>query len=84
VGSDRDREVVVVSLTVNQPTGKGSVITRIPLDGNANGMTLSADGSTLYVAQDNSDELAAISTASNAVTAKVDTRGPASLAFLLL
>ena len=79
VGSDRDREVVVVNLTVNQATGKGSVITRIPLDGNANGVTLSADGSTLYVAQDNSDEVAVISTVSNAVTAKVDTRGPASL-----
>jgi YVTN family beta-propeller protein len=79
VGSDRDREVVVVNLTVNSTTGKGSVVTRIPLDGNANGMTLSADRSTLYVAQDNSDEVAIISTASNTVTAKVDTRGPASL-----
>ncbi len=79
VGSDRDREVVVVSLAVNPATGRGTVTTRIPLDGNANGMALSADGSTLYVAQDNSDEVAVISTTSNAVTAKVDTRGPASL-----
>jgi DNA-binding beta-propeller fold protein YncE len=79
VGSDRDREVVVVNLTVNQSTGKGTVVTRIPLDGNANGMTLSADRTTLYVAQDNADEVAVISTASNTVTAKVDTRGPASL-----
>ena len=77
VGSDRDRQVVVVSLAVNATTGKGTVITRIPLDGNANGMALS--GSTLYVAQDNSDEVAVISTASNTVTAEIDTRGPASL-----
>ncbi len=76
VGADRDREVVVVN--VSSPTA-GSFVARIPLDGNPNGMTLSADGSTLYVAQDNQDQVAVISTATNTITHKIDTRGPAFL-----
>jgi len=47
VSSDRDREVIAV----NVATQTGSFVARIPMDGNPNGMTLSADGSTLYVAQ---------------------------------
>ena len=78
IGADRDREVVAVN--VSNPT-TGSLIARIQLDGNPNGMTLSADGSTLFVAQDNQDQVAVIDTASNTVTHKIDTRGPASLGF---
>jgi len=44
-------------------------------------MTLSADGSKLYAAQDNQDQVAVIDTASNKVIGKIDTRGPASLDF---
>jgi len=77
VGCDRDREVVVVNIT-----GTGvSLLARIALDGNPNGMTLSSDGSTLFVAQDNQDQVAVIDTASNKITHKVDTRGPAHLGF---
>ena len=76
VGADRDREVVVVDLS--KPTG-GSLVTRIDLDGNPNGMTLSADGGTLFVAQDNQDQVAAISTKTNTIIHKIDTRGPAYL-----
>jgi YVTN family beta-propeller protein len=78
VGSDRDREVVVVNVASKTA---GSLVARIPTDGNPNGMTLSADGSTLYVAQDNQDQVAVIDTATNQVTHKIDTRGPASLDF---
>jgi len=78
VGCDRDREVVAVN--VASPTA-GSFLARIQLDGNPNGMTLSADGSTLYVAQDNQDQVAVIDTASNKVLHKIDTRGPAHLDF---
>ena len=76
VGADRDREVVAVD--VSNTTG-GSLVARIKLDGNPNGMAISADGSTLYVSQDNQDQVAVISTASNSVSKKIDTRGPASL-----
>jgi DNA-binding beta-propeller fold protein YncE len=76
VGCDRDREVVVVSIA--SPTA-GSFIMRIPLDGNPNGMTLSANGSLLYVAQDNQDQVAVINTATNTITHKIDTRGPSYL-----
>jgi hypothetical protein len=76
VGADRDREVIVVN--VADPTA-GSFVARIQLDGNPNGMTLSGDGSTLFVAQDNQDQVAVIDTATNTITHKIDTRGPATL-----
>src|SRR5258705_9156799 len=76
VGCDRDREVVAVN--VASPTA-GSFLARIKTDGKPNGMTLSADGSTLYVAQDNQDQVAVIDTATNKITHKIDTRGPAHL-----
>lgn len=75
VGIDRDREVDVVDLTATAP----HVTARIKVNGNPNGMTLNADQSTLYVAQDNADQVAVIATATNTVTANIDTRGPASL-----
>ena len=78
VGCDRDREVVAVN--VASPTA-GAFLARIQLDGNPNGMTLSADGSKLYAAQDNQDQVAVIDTASNKVLHKIDTRGPAHLDF---
>jgi YVTN family beta-propeller protein len=77
VGADRDREVVAVNIA----TAHGSLVARIQLDGNPNGMTLSADGSRLFVAQDNQDQVAVIDTATNEITDKIDTRGPASLNF---
>ena len=76
VGADRDREVIAVN--VANPTS-GSLVARIQLDGNPNGMTLSQDGSTLFVAQDNQDQVAVIDTATNTITHKIDTRGPADL-----
>src|SRR5258706_1216011 len=76
VGSDRDREVVVVNVASQTA---GSLVARIQTDGNPNGMTLSADGSTLYVAQDNQDQVAVIDTATNKITHKIDTRGTAHL-----
>jgi len=78
VGADRDREVVAVNIATSPA---GSLVARIPLDGNPNGMTLSADGSTLYVAQDNQDQVAVISTATNKIVSKIDTRGPVQLNF---
>ena len=78
VGCDRDREVVAVN--VASPTA-GSLVTRIPLDGNPNGMTLSGDGSKLFVAQDNQDQVAVIDTTTNKIVQKIDTRGPVQLNF---
>lgn len=66
VSSDRDREVVVVSLS--STTAPGRLITRIKLDGNALGMTLDASQSTLFVAQDNADQVAVIDTSTNRVS----------------
>ena len=76
VSSDRDREVIVVD--VSQPAA-GRLVKRIKLDGNALGMAANAAQTRLYVAQDNADQVAVIDTATNAVTAKIDARAPASL-----
>src|SRR5262245_43810550 len=73
VSSDRDREIVVVD--VSSPT-EGRLIKRIKLDGNALGMTLDAQQATLYVAQDNADQVAVIDTSANTVTRKIDARAP--------
>jgi YVTN family beta-propeller protein len=73
VSSDRDREVVAID--ISSPTA-GKLITRIHLDGNALGMTLDATGGTLYVAQDNADQVAVIDTTANTVVAKIDARAP--------
>ncbi len=78
VGADRDREVIAVN--VASPTA-GSLVARIQLDGNPNGMTLSADGARLFVAQDNQDQVAVIDTATNTIIHKIDTRGPVELNF---
>jgi YVTN family beta-propeller protein len=74
VGCDRDREVDVVDIS---GATAGHVTKRIKLDGNPNGMTL--NGSMLYVAQDNQDQVAVIDTTTNTVVAEIDARGPESL-----
>jgi len=73
VSSDRDREVIV--LDISSPT-TATLVKRIHLDGNGLGMALNASGSTLYVAEDNADQVAVIDTASNTVVAKIDARAP--------
>ena len=76
VSSDRDREVVVVD--VSSPT-QGRLITRIPMDGNALGMTLDVTESLLYVAQDNADQVAVVDTETNRVIERIDARAPAGM-----
>jgi DNA-binding beta-propeller fold protein YncE len=76
VSANRDREVVVVDIS-SPPAGK--LITRIKLRGNPLGMTLDASQETLYVAQDNADQVAVINTANNEVIDRIDTRGPVGL-----
>ena len=75
VGSFRDRQVVAVDVS----SAPGTLVARIPLDGNANGLTLDAAQANLYVAQDNADEVAVISTATNTVLREIDARAPAGL-----
>jgi len=75
VSSDRDRQVVVIN--VSSPTA-GHLVTRVKLDGNALGMTLDASQATLFVAQDNADQVAVIDTTSFKVT-KIDARAPAGI-----
>ena len=76
VSSDRDRQVVAID--ISSPT-EGHLIKRIGLDGNALGMTLDQSQSTLYVAQDNADQIAVIDSSKNVVTGKIDARAPAGM-----
>jgi len=75
VSSIRDREVDVVSIAGTTP----GLIARIPLPGNPNSLILSADQSTLYVTQDNSDRVAVINTTTNMVTEEISTIAPPGL-----
>ena len=72
VSSERDREIVVVSLA----GGKPAVTTRIPVTGNPNKMVLNRSQSRLYVTADNSDRLFVIDTRSNMVVGSVKTTAP--------
>jgi YVTN family beta-propeller protein len=75
VSSVRDREVVVIDLQPTPPR----IITRIPLTGNPNRMVLDKTETRLYVALDNSDEVAVIDTGRNRVIHTVKTAAPAGL-----
>jgi YVTN family beta-propeller protein len=70
VSSQRDREIVVVDIAAMRVMG------RIKVDGTPNRMILNAAKSLLYVAQDNSDSIAVIDTATNTVRESIDARAP--------
>ena len=76
VSANRDRELVVIDIS---STDAGKLITRVKLHGNPLGMTLDAAQQKLYVAQDNSDEVAVIDTANNTIIANIDARGPSEV-----
>jgi len=75
VSSSRDREIDVVNLS----GGALTLTNRIPVQGNPNRMVLNKAQSTLFVASDNADSLILIDTASNTVTAQVNTSAPAGI-----
>ncbi|MGD0201406.1 MAG: bifunctional YncE family protein/alkaline phosphatase family protein, partial [Bryobacteraceae bacterium] len=66
VSSIRDREIVVVSLSAEP-----EVKFRIPVTGQPNKMTLNAAQTLLYVAEDQSDTVDVIDTATNAILASI-------------
>lgn len=70
VSSVRDREVDALPLRTIPPDG--GTLQRMALPGNPNSMVVSADGSLLYVAQDNSDKVAVINTYNFNVRGEID------------
>jgi YVTN family beta-propeller protein len=87
VSSIRDREIVVVKLAgppeLLNPAGRPSILTRIPVKGQPNKMTLNAAQSLLYVAEDQADIVDVIDTATNQVVESIPvlaTTVPATLA----
>jgi len=75
VSSVRDREVVVMKLQAASPV----IVSRIPLPGNPTRLVLDKAQTRLYVALDNSDEVAVIDTRRNQVIETVKTAAPAGL-----
>jgi DNA-binding beta-propeller fold protein YncE len=71
VSSIRDREIVVVKLSgtpeLFNPKGRPSIVTRIPVRGQPNKMTLNAAQTLLYVVEDQSDTVDVIDTGSNTI-----------------
>ena len=74
VSSVRDREIDVVNIA-----GTPAVKARIRVPGNPNRSVLNQDQSTLYVAQDNSDSVAVIDTASDKVIDEIKVTAPVEL-----
>jgi YVTN family beta-propeller protein len=74
VSSIRDREIDVVDIR-----GVPSLITRIPVPGQPNKMTLNGNQSMLYVAQDVSDSVGIIDTNSNTLTDNISVTAPSWL-----
>lgn len=74
VSSERDREVVVVTLD-----GTPRVAARIKVEGVPNRMVMNADQSLLYVASDNADIVSVIDTKTNAVIEKIPVAAPPGL-----
>ena len=72
VSSIRDREIVVVNIQGSTP----AVLTRIALPGQPNKMVLNHSQSTLFVAQDNTDSVGVISTATNQLTDNIPVTAP--------
>jgi DNA-binding beta-propeller fold protein YncE len=73
ISAGRDREIVVADLAAPRITA------RIKTAGTPNRMVLSTDKSVLFVAEDNSDRLTVIDTASNTVLETIDARAPAGI-----
>jgi DNA-binding beta-propeller fold protein YncE len=83
ITSVRDREVVVLDIS-NALSGTVSLITRIPVTGSPNNVVLKAGTGELFVAEDNSDQVAVIDTnpasgTYNTITHTIDAIAPPGL-----
>jgi len=76
ISSIRDREIDVVNIS-----GTPSLITRVTVSGNPNRSVLSRDQKTLYVAEDNSDSVAVINTATNQLIGEIKAGAPVESPF---
>ncbi|MDR3699902.1 MAG: beta-propeller fold lactonase family protein [Candidatus Sulfopaludibacter sp.] len=83
ISSIRDREIVVANLSgpreLFNPAGRPSVATRIHVKGQPNKMTLNAAQTLLYVAEDQSDTVDVIETATNTIVETIPVIAPPSL-----
>jgi DNA-binding beta-propeller fold protein YncE len=76
VSSIRDREIVVVDIS---GATSGHLVARVPVGGSPNSIILNQAQTRLFTTLDNTDQVAAIDTASNAVVELIDTAAPPGL-----
>jgi YVTN family beta-propeller protein len=76
VSSQRDRELVVVSVVVSGTGTQMTVQSRIPTQGQPNKMTLNKLRNRLYVASDNSDTVLIVDTTTNQIAEEILTTAP--------
>jgi YVTN family beta-propeller protein len=76
VSSVRDREIVVVNIS-----GTPTVSTRIKVTGQPGKMVLNSAQTTLYAAEDESDSVAVINTATNTLTHEIGVTAPFGVLF---
>jgi YVTN family beta-propeller protein len=81
VASVRDRQIVVLDISKVLTGGAPALVARIPVQGNPNSLLLSNDAaqSRLFVAEDNSDTVGVIDTASNQKIEEIDAAAPPGL-----
>jgi DNA-binding beta-propeller fold protein YncE len=77
VASQRDRELVVLRVTAGEPGLE--VTARIPLTGQPVALLASRNGNLLFVAEDNSDRVAIVDTATDALLAEFPVAAPPAM-----
>ncbi len=76
VSSIRDREIVVVDIS---GATSGRLVARVPVGGSPNSIILNQAQTRLFTTLDNTDQVAVVDTASNAVAELIDTVAPPGL-----
>ena len=71
-GDTFPRRIAIEVVDGQHRLSDGHLVTRIEVDGLPNGMALNPAQTTLYVAQDNADQVAVIDTSTNLVIGKLD------------
>jgi DNA-binding beta-propeller fold protein YncE len=80
VASQRDRELVVLHVTPDLPGTAGLAVTaRVPLRGQPVALLVSRKGDRLFVAEDNSDTVAIVDTASDQLVAEFPVAAPPAM-----
>jgi DNA-binding beta-propeller fold protein YncE len=79
VASERDREIISLAITRNQTGARISVVRRMPVHGQPLALLTNRSGSRLYVALDNTNEVAIFDTSKDTLIESLDATAPPSI-----